>query len=231
MLQSGRKVVIDFMSDLTLVIGNRNYSSWSLRAWLVLRAAGLKFTEVRLPLYTDRYRAEIKHYSPSGKVPVLIHGDTAVWDSLAIAEYIHELAPDMGLWPSDLGARARARSICAEIHSGFPEIKHHLPMNCRGRFIGKGHTEGVKREVVRVAAIWDETRSRYGGSGEFLFGSFGIADAMYAPLALRFQSYGISLSGEVAQYAASLLELPLIKSWSDQAREEEEVIEEVEIYR
>src|SRR5690348_4595352 len=170
------------MADLTIYLGNKNYSSWSLRAWLALKRTTVEFDEVVIPLYQPGSRETILKYSPSGRVPALRHGNTTVWESLAICEYLAESFPTFELWPKDPGARALARAVSAEIHAGFQALRGHLPMNLRSSFPGREITPEAQSEINRVMAIWRDCRSRYGEKqGEFLFGNFTIADAMYAP--------------------------------------------------
>ncbi len=212
------------MSNYTLVIGNKNYSSWSLRPWLLMRHAGIDFTEVRIPLYTPESKQQIRHYSPSGKVPCLLDGDLAVWDSLAIAEYLAERHPALKLWPSDAAQRAHARSISAEMHSGFANLRSRMSMNCRGRFPGHGRSVEVAGEIDRIQRIWGECRERHAHAGPFLFGQFCIADAMYAPVALRFRTYEVQLNPVNRGYADAILALPAMQRWLAEAEAEIEVI-------
>lgn len=218
------------MDDLTLVIGNKTYSSWSLRPWLLLRQAGISFREIRIPLYTSTSREDILRYSPAGKVPVLRDGDVAVWDSLAICEYLAERFPQASMWPQDRQARALARSISAEMHAGFPALRHNMSMNCRRAFPGKGYGAGVRDEIERIQAIWVDCRERYGATGDMLFGHFTVADAMYAPVALRFHTYGVTLPGAAGDYMDSILALPPIQDWIIAARAETETIPQFEYY-
>jgi glutathione S-transferase len=212
------------MSDYTLVIGNKNYSSWSLRPWLAMRQAGLPFREVRIPLYTPESKAQIRSYSPSGKVPCLVDGALAVWDSLAICEYLAERHPQAKLWPADPYARAVARSISAEMHSGFQNLRSNMSMNCRKRFPGMGRTVEVAGEIERVQRSWGEARAKHGASGPFLFGAFTIADAMYAPVVLRFRTYAVQLNPVCREYADAILALPAMQQWLADAEAETEVI-------
>lgn len=214
---------------LTLVIGNKNYSSWSLRPWLLLRQAQIPFTEIRVPLYRDPdFKRKILRYSPSGKVPVLIDGDIAVWESLAICEYMAECCPEKQLWPADTAARALARSISSEMHAGFAKLRQHMSMNCRKQFPDKGRAPGVQEEIDRVCAIWNDCRKRFGASGPFLFGNFSVADAMYAPVAIRFHAYVVSVDAVSESYFRTLLALPAMQEWMAAARAETEVIPEFE---
>lgn len=216
------------MTPLTLVIGNKNYSSWSLRPWLVLREAGLPFAEVRVPLYAPGSAAALAKWSPSGKVPALHDGDIVVWDSLAICEYLAERFPDTQLWPRDPTARAVARSISAEMHSGFAALREHMSMNIRARWPGHGRSAESLADVARIVAIWSECRARFGQDGAFLFGRFSIADAMYAPVVLRFQTYGVALEGAAKDYADAVLALPALGEWVAAAVAETERIEAFE---
>lgn len=212
------------MPHYTLVIGNKNYSSWSLRSWLLMQQSGIEFQEVRVPLYLGAYKDELRKYSPSGKVPVLLDGSLAVWDSLAIAEYLAEKHPDRGLWPADPARRAVARSISAEMHSGFSALRSHMSMNCRGHFPGRGRTVEVAADIDRIQRIWTDCRAHSAGGGPFLFGGFGVADAMYAPVVLRFKTYVVQLSAPAQQYADAILALAPLQQWVDAAKAETEVI-------
>jgi glutathione S-transferase len=212
------------MSDYILVIGNKNYSSWSLRPWLAMRQAGLPFREVRIPLYTPESKAQIRSYSPSGKVPCLVDGALAVWDSLAICEYLAERHAQAKLWPADPYARAVARSISAEMHSGFQNLRSNMSMNCRKRFPGMGRTVEVAGEIERVQRSWGEAREKHGAGGPFLFGAFTIADAMYAPVVLRFRTYAVQLNPVCREYADAILALPAMQQWLADAEAETEVI-------
>lgn len=217
------------MSNLTLIIGNKNYSSWSLRPWFLMKASGLDFDEIRLPLYAEEPDVDLYEYSPSGKVPVLRHGERVVWDSLAICEYLNEQFPQVKGWPDDVAARAFARSVSAEVHSEFQALRHELPMNCRVRLKDYPLSEEVQQEVDRVIEIWNDCRRRFGTGGPWLFGAFSIADAMYAPVALRCLSYGIPLVGEAAAYRDQVLAHPAVQQWMEDGRQEYEVIERAEV--
>jgi glutathione S-transferase len=216
------------MSDLTLVIGNKNYSSWSLRPWLLLRQAGIPFEEVRIPLYGPDSAAQIARYSPAGKLPVLLDGATRVWESLAICEWLAERFPEAGGWPADGAARAEARSVAAEMHAGFTSLRAELPMNCRGRRDGVKPSPAALTQIERVRELWRACRERHGRGGPFLFGRFGIADAMYAPVVLRFETYGIPLAGAAREFADAILALPALREWVEAARAESEVLEKFE---
>jgi glutathione S-transferase len=218
------------MSSLTLAIGNKNYSSWSMRPWLVLRQFAIPFEEVYIPLYEAGSVEHLARWSPSGKVPALHDGEVVVWDSLAICEYLAERHPNLPLWPRGVEARAVARSISAEMHSGFGELRRAMPMNCRRCIPGKGQTAEVRQEITRVVAIWNECRSRFGAGGPFLFGDFSIADAMYAPIVLRFVTYDVQLVGAARDYAVDILALPAVQEWLAAAAAETETIDTFEIY-
>lgn len=215
------------MNPLTLVIGNKNYSSWSLRPWLLLKQAAILFKEIRLALGSD----DLSKYSPSGLVPALKHGSVTIWDSLAIAEYLAEQFPEKELWPRDAEARAMARSVSAEMHSGFTHLRTHMNMNCRSHFPGKGMTPEVARDIQRIQQIWQDCRSRFGKDGEFLFGKFSIADAMYAPVTFRFVTYAVPLSAIARDYVDTLQGLPAMQEWLAAAKAETEVVEQYEQYR
>jgi glutathione S-transferase len=204
---------------MLLVIGNRNYSSWSLRAWLALKQTGAPFEEKLVPLSQAQTTEEIRRHSPSGRVPALQDGDVTVWDSLAICEYLAERYPAARLWPEDARARALARSACAEMHSGFEALRHHLPMNIRLRR-EKPLTLEVERDVSRILALWAECRSRHRHLGPFLFGHFTIADAYYTPAASRFTTYGVPLDDGAQEYARTVLGTPAMQQWSNLARDE-----------
>ncbi|MGD9952413.1 MAG: glutathione S-transferase family protein [Burkholderiales bacterium] len=210
------------MAGLVLVVGNKNYSSWSLRAWLALKVLGVPFEERRIPLYGPESKAELLKFSPVGKVPILVDGATTVWDSLAILEYLAERHPR--LWPADAAARARARAISAEMHSGFPNLRHHMCMNIRKRHPGKGRTPEVLAEIRRVVEIWSAAQ------GPFLFGGFGAADAMYAPVVLRFRTYEVELPPPCRAYADRVLALPAMREWIADAERETETLPQFELY-
>lgn len=211
------------MAQLTLVIGNKNYSSWSLRPWLAMRQAELDFAEIRIPLDLPTTSQAIRHYSPSGKVPVLLDGSLVVWESLAICEYIAEnFAPN--LWPKNRQARAVARSVSAEMHAGFSFLRQNMPMDCRSRFPGEGLTLEVQADIERIAAIWRNCRHQFGGWGKFLFGDFAIADAMFAPVVSRFFTYSVKLDPISQAYMEAIWSLPAMQEWLIAASEEVESI-------
>lgn len=212
------------MSKLTLVIGNKNYSSWSLRPWLAMKQLNLEFEEVRIALYTPESSEKIRAFSPSGKVPVLLHDQLTVWDSLAIFEYLVEQFPTLHWWPEDTTARAIARSISAEMHSGFQHLRQNMPMNCRAKLPGKGMTSEVQTDIERIMSIWQECRQRFGSDGSLLFGEFTIADAMFAPVVTRFVTYDVQLDSVSRAYAEAILALPAMQEWMQAAVAEPEAI-------
>lgn len=214
---------------LTLYIGNKNYSSWSLRPWLAMKAANIPFEEVLIPIYAgaaDKQR--ILDVSPAGKVPVLTDGDVTVWDSLAIIEYLAETFPQAQLWPQDLVARAHARAISAEMHGGFGGLRRECGMNIHRPVGPKTLSEEAKENIARVQDIWTDCRQRYGGAGPFLFGTFSAADAMYAPVVHRFRTYAIAVSLPVKEYMKAMLAYPAFAEWTAQALAETLVIERFE---
>jgi glutathione S-transferase len=210
------------VSDPTLIIGNKNYSSWSLRPWLLMKQAGIPFREQYIPIRSAAWQTQIHDLSPSGKVPALIHGDVRVWDSLAICEYLAERFPDKHLWPAAVAARAEARSVSAEMHSGFQALRLNMFMNIRRRMPTRGRTPEALADIERIVAIWNGCRARYASGGPFLFGAFSIADAMYAPIALRFDTYAVQTEGAARDYARTLLALPALQEWVAAAHAEKE---------
>lgn len=205
---------------MKLVIGNKNYSSWSLRPWLLMRVLDLPFEELLVPLYGPDSREQLRLHTPSGKVPTLRDGDVVVWDSLAIVEYLAEQYPGVAVWPQDAEVRALARCVAAEMHSGFTALRTHMPMNCRVSHPGRGHTPEVLADIERIVAVWTECRARFGGSGPFLFGDFTAADAFYAPVVTRFATYGVTLPAVCQDYAEAVLALPAMQEWYAAGRAE-----------
>ncbi len=201
---------------MTLVIGSKRWSSWSLRPWLAMKQAGLPFEERLIGLRQPDTKAKILAHSPSGKVPLLVDGDLKIWDSLAILEYLAERFPDAGFWPSDTAARAQARSIVAEMHSGFAALRRELPMDVTAT-LKQDLSPEVADDVARIQAIWRDSRSRFGAGGPFLFGRFGNVDAMYAPVATRFRTYGVALDAVCRDYADAVLALPAMVAWCGDA--------------
>jgi glutathione S-transferase len=212
---------------LSLVIGNKNYSSWSMRAWVLLRQAGIPFEEIQLRFDDAVKVVGIERYSPAGKVPVLLVDGEAVWDTLAIAETVAELFPGRQLWPGDPAARRLARAACAEMHSGFQSLRGRMPMNIRASLPGRGMNAEVQRDVDRIVALWRQCldgRARPGAGGGLLFGHFTIADAFFAPVAMRFATYAVALPADAAAYAAALRALPAVAEWAAAARRETDFV-------
>ena len=208
-------------SGLTLVIGNKNYSSWSMRPWLALTAFGIAFTEVRVLLDRDDTATEIARYSAGGRVPVLLAGMITVWDSLAICEYLAEQFPEQHLWPQDVAARAMARSVCAEMHAGFSGLRSAMSMNIKARFPGRGRTAAAQADIGRISEIWEECLSRF-GHHDFLFGDFSIADAFFAPVVMRFRTYGVVLAPALNAYCDRICAHPAVARWIREALAETE---------
>jgi glutathione S-transferase len=207
------------MSPFVLAIGNKNLSSWSLRPYLALAHTGAPFEEVVVRLNVLGTRERILAVSPSGRVPSLRDGETLVWDSLAICEYLAERFPAAKLWPEDAAVRAHARSVSAEMHSGFADLRREMPMNVVGR-TPKEPSPAVAADIVRILAIWADCRSRYDAGGPFLFGAFSIADAMYAPVVTRFVTYGVPVSPQAEAYMNTIVALPAMQRWAAGAAEE-----------
>lgn len=216
-------------NSLVLIIGNKNYSSWSLRAWLALKQLGVSFTEVRIPLDTNAWKREIGRHSPSRMVPVLKRGDQVIWDSLAICEYASEQLGGGRGWPEDADARAAARSVSAEMHSGFAALREALPMNCRRRVAGFRAPEEAARDIRRIRQIWRWCRENWGDGGDFLFGEFSIADAMYAPVVSRFHTYGVRTGTVGKAYMDAIMGLDAMQEWNRSATGESEVIHQSEV--
>jgi glutathione S-transferase len=214
--------------QLALVIANKNYSSWSMRPWVLLRARDIPFRERMLKFESQEWRDQIGKLSPSGLVPVLWEGEPgagfATWDTLAIAERLHEICPERGIWPADPMLRARARSAAAEMHSGFRALRAAMPMNIRSRYPGKGMNDGVAKDIARIGALWAAAK------GPFLFGEFCAADAFYAPVATRLVTYGVALKDAALAYQQALLNSPGVKDWSADALRETEFVAEDEPY-
>ncbi len=216
------------MAKPVLLIGNKNYSSWSLRPWLLMKVKGIEFDEVRVPLYQQHSKAAIESHAPAGrarysKVPMLHDGDLTVWDSLAICEYVAEHWPASGCWPSDPATRAHARSISAEMHSGFATLRGEMPMNCRRVPAPVARGPQLAAEIERVIEIWAAARAA-APNAPFLFGDFTIADAMYAPVVLRFTFYAVDLPRPAQAYADAVLALPALQAWIESGRSEIEVL-------
>jgi glutathione S-transferase len=214
--------------SLTLVIGNNNYSSWSLRPWIFLKHFGVAFEEVRLPLDTPEFRSGIGRWSPTGRVPVLHDGSLLVWDSLAICEYVNEHYVDRAGWPAERDARAHARSAASEMHSGFAALRAQLPMNCRRRPDRYRWDADAQRDIDRVQQLWRDLRGKYSAGGDFLCGKFGLVDAMFAPVAVRFRGYGVECDPVSAAYRDALLHTVAFRAWDADATAEAEHITKYE---
>ena len=211
------------MAKPVLVIGSKRYSSWSLRPWLALKHSGIAFDEVVVRLRQPDTRSNILAHSPSGKVPLLRNGDLRIWDSLAICEYVAELACAVPLWPENRGARAVARSVSAEMHSGFPALRQHLPMDVAATIALPEVPAEAMADIARVKAIWADCRARFGAGGPFLFGRWSNADAMFAPVVTRFRTYGVDLDPVCAAYADAVHALPAMQEWIDAAKADDPV--------
>ncbi len=218
------------MAELTIYLGNKNYSSWSLRAWLALKRVGEPFEEVVIPLRQPDTRETILRDSPSGLVPALKHGELTIWDSLAIAEYLAETFPQASLWPAEAESRAVARAVSAEMHAGFVALRRNMPMNLRASFPGLGLTPEVQQDINRITAIWRGCRKRFGKGegGPFLFGPFTIADAMFAPVVGRFRTYGVELDEASREYARAVRDSGEMQEWAEAAVNEPWIIPEFE---
>ena len=221
------------MAEFTVVIGNKNYSSWSLRGWLMAKAAGIEFEEIVIPLDLPETASAIRKHSPSGRVPVLLHRGLAVWESLAIGEYLNDLKPEAGLWPAAVAARAQARSISTEMHAGFHELRNNMPMNIRASSPGKGMTPAVRAEIERITSMWRDCRKRFSGAAAkddgFLFGQFSAVDAMYAPVVTRLRTYAVPVDSDTDAYCKAVLAYPPMKEWVDAAKNEPWLIDSAEI--
>lgn len=215
---------------MKLVVGSKNYSSWSLRSWLLLAHAGIAFEEVKLPFSAPDFKQRLGRLSPAARVPVLIDGDLSIWDSLAIAEYVAENFADKVLWPADRRQRAEARSVCAEMHAGFLALRDKMPMNVSVSLPGRGWSVDVQRDIERIAAIWSG-RSRFAAAGPYLFGRFSVADAYFAPVVWRFNTYQPELPAQALDYVRQMLALPAMQAWAAEAAREKEFIEYDEPYR
>lgn len=217
------------MSALILIIGNKNYSSWSLRPWVFMKQNQMAFTEKRIILSAETTEEELSQYSSGFKVPILQDGDLLIWDSLSILEYLSETYLQSKGWPKNAEARAMARSVSAEMHSSFYALKKELPMNCRKQFKNIKLSSAALQGVERITALWQTCRTKFGKDGEWLFGEYTIADAMFAPVALRFAGYDISLGDGESAYVQSVLKQPAIVEWIAAGKAETEIIPEDEI--
>ncbi len=212
------------MSDLHIVIGTKTYSSWSLRGWLAVAHTGLDFRETKLALDTDDFHEKIGALSPTRCVPALHDGEITVWDSLAIIDYCARLAPEKNWWPESNAEFAYARSIAAEMHSGFPNLRSHAPMNFRNRWKDLSLSNALQKDISRIDQIWQECRARYGKGGDFLFGEFGAADMMYSAVVSRFQTYDFKVSDVSKDYMVAVLSHPLMREWINAASQEDQVV-------
>lgn len=214
---------------MKLVIGNKNYSSWSLRPWILLKHFKIEFEEEFHYLYTDTFESELAAYNSDSKVPILLDDDTLIWDSLSILEYISEQHLNGQGWPNDKKARAMARSMSNEMHSSFTYIRNELPMNCRKSFETISLTEEAKHEIKRVKFLWNQCRNQFKDKGEWLFGAFSIADAMFAPIAIRFNGYNIPANDIEQNYINAILNHPNIQEWIEDAKQETETLDFAEL--
>ncbi len=217
---------------MKLIIGNKNYSSWSLRAWLAAKQSGLSFEELIVPILGEGWeerKQNMGEMQPShGKVPILWDGDTVIWDSLAILEYLADKVGRDRFWPKDESARGMARAMVAEMHSSYSALRSDLPMNVRRRIELKEVSDQTREDIVRILTLWAEARARFGGSGPFLFGTFGAADIFYAPVVSRFRTYGIGVPGFAESYMGALWEHAWLQEWIDASENEQWVIEQYE---
>lgn len=212
---------------MQLIIGNKNYSSWSLRPWLLLRHFGVSFEEVGVALFTEGYQEELAKYSPTLRVPVLIDGSHTIWDSLAICEYLSEKYLKNGAFPANVMERALCRSYCSEMHSGFMAIRSEMPMNCRARKKLQ-ISDAAKAECSRVDQLFAEARAQFASGGEYLFGAFSLADCMFAPVVMRFKTYGIELSEPSQRYMTAMLRNPALLAWVEDAGKEPQSLPDFE---
>jgi glutathione S-transferase len=216
-------------TELHLIIGNKAYSSWSMRPWLAMKAIGLSFRETIIPLYEPSSPAEIRKYSAAGKVPTLQHGSITVWESLAILEYLADAFYDKPWWPSDPHARAVARSISSEMHAGFQPLRQQMGMNVRKVFPPRPVAPDVQDNITRIQNMWTDCRAKFGAVGPFLFGAFSNADAMYAPVVTRFKTYSVDLNPVCRAYSDAMLAHPAVQQWYADAAKESWVIEKFEL--
>ncbi len=217
------------MKHMELIIGNYNYSTWSMRPWLFVDFHNLPVEIVQMPLFSSELNSRLQTYFSNGRVPLLLDGDTEVWDSIAILEYLGECFPDTASWPADKKARAVARAACAEMHSSFQALRAELPMNCRRYFPDYKLSVDALADIDRIMAIWSYCKSRFGADGPWLFGSFSIADAMYAPVVMRFRSVDVVLTDPAAEYCQTVNACPSVEKWIARALAETEVVEVDEI--
>jgi glutathione S-transferase len=227
-LRAAQSALKDAM-PLHLIIGNKNYSSWSLRPWLAMKVAGIAFDETVISLEAPDFKARVAALGGAGRVPLLVDGDVRIWESLAILEYVAEKFPAAVLWPKDAGARAQARAVASEMHAGFQALRRHLPMNIARPVKRRALDEGAAVDAARIDAIWSGCRAKYGAGGAFLFGSFGAADAMYAPVVWRFHTYAVAVSTAARDYMGAVMALPAAVEWREAARREPWVLPHDEV--
>jgi glutathione S-transferase len=217
------------MSNITLIIGNQNYSTWSMRPWLFVKYHELDVDIEKVTLFTDQTRQKLANHFSNGKVPLLIDGDLEVWDTMAILEYLAEKFPHTRAWPDDVEARAVARSVSAEMHSSFTHLRNDIPMNCRRFFPDYPVSESATRDIDRIQEIWGYCRSRFGKNGPWLFGAFSIADAMFAPVVMRFRSVQVHLDTVSQAYCETVNRCPKVVQWINDGKHESEVVKEDEL--
>jgi len=215
------------MADLTIYLGNKNYSSWSFRPWFAMKAAGIAFEETLISLDAPDFKSRLMALGGAGKVPLLIDGGTRIWESLAILEYLAEKFPAASVWPKDVAARAHARAVASEMHAGFLPLRRHLPMNVARPVKSRALDDGARADVARIDAIWSDCRAKFGGP--FLFGPFGAADAMYAPVVWRFHTYAVEVGAAARDYMRAVMGLPAWAEWRDAARRESWVLPHDEV--
>jgi len=216
---------------MRLVIGNKNYSSWSLRPWLLLQQLGLPFEEEQISFADPQWRRRLQGTPAPGRVPVLLDAEQVIWDSLAIFEYLAERFPDAGIWPRESAARARARCLCAEMHSSFTALRSAWPFNVTARLPGRGWNIAVQQDLERILELWARAQRDFGGEGPFLLGAFSAVDAYYAPVVLRFVTYGVELPEPAHRYCQAVLGLPALRRWIALAAEERDFHPAGEPYR
>ncbi|QIB32336.1 glutathione S-transferase family protein [Ancylobacter pratisalsi] len=215
--------------SLKLVIGNKNYSSWSLRPWLAMTAFHIPFEEIMVPLDTPEFKARVREHSPAGRVPVLIDGEAVVWESIAILEHLAERFPDKAIWPSAAAARAHARSVATEMHGGFGALRREAPMNLWRPVEPRAFPEDTLKDVRALQRRWNEARERFGAGGDFLYGAFSAADAMYAPVATRLRTYAIEVDAVCSAYVEAVHAHPAFIAWKEAALQETHIVEADEV--
>lgn len=214
---------------LRLIVGNKNYSSWSFRPWLAMKVAGIAFEETLISLEAADFKSRLLELGGAGRVPVLVDGGVRVWESLAILEYLAEKFPAAGLWPRDSTGRAHARAVASEMHAGFQPLRRLLPMNMSRPAMPRALDADARADVARIKSIWRECRARFGAGGPFLYGAFGVADAMYAPVVSRFHTYTVEVDAVARDYMGTLMTLPAWREWRDAARREPWVLPHDEV--